>query len=133
MASKMTIRKNRRKTMKHKQSKSRKHIRNKIKGGNKPVIMGYIYAEWCGYCDKFKNTWKALCDSDKNKTKQKLVIELGKVNSDPEVLNINKKKVLITEPDGVPHIFKIENGKKHVHLGEHTEEAIQKWLNTRQQ
>lgn len=101
-------------------NKTRKNVPKKI-------IIGRIYAHWCGYCKLLKPEWKNM----KNQIKLKLksipntrvyYINIEQKNENEKVDKVNRMYLensdekLISK--GYPTLFRIENGKLEYYNGE---------------
>ena len=96
------------------------------------VIVGKIYADWCGYCQMMQNDWDNLKrDLGENK-KIEFVDDIEQKNEGDMVNNVNEKylkksPLKLSLQGGYPTIFKIKNGKLSYFNGERTYDAMKKW------
>jgi len=115
--------------------KSKNYKRNKKNGTYKKrqnkqrhiVIVGKIYADWCGYCVALKPEWakveKALLPIRSN--------EMESANKDHLVDMFNKKyRTNLQKQVGYPTIFKLEKmgGKVEIYNGERNAASMIQWL-----
>jgi len=96
------------------------------------VIVGKIYADWCGYCQMMQNDWDNLKrDLGENK-KIEFVDDIEQKNEADGVNNVNEKylkksPVKLSLQGGYPTIFKIKNGKLSYFNGNRVLEDMKKW------
>ena len=105
--------------------------------GPKVLLIGKIYADWCGHCRMLKPEWSKMKYSIKhnngNHGYQINYIEIEQSNEQPKIDNVNKlylhgsdKKLALQ--GGYPTIFKIMNGNIEYYSGHRKAEAMQKWF-----
>jgi len=85
----------------------------------KKIIL--YYAEWCGFCQRFKPVWKEF--------KKKI----DKEYPDIEAVEFEQKNVpsrALKDIEGWPTIIIHKNGKKYNYVGERTVEALLSTLNS---
>ena len=99
---------------------------------NSDIIVGKIYAEWCGHCQNLKPIWKNI-KSEFNKNYPHVIFE------EIEDVDISKKLPILNEKylshsvdkitaDGYPTIFKIQNGGISYYKGEQEQSLIHNWI-----
>ena len=99
---------------------------------NSDIIVGKIYAEWCGYCKNLKPIWENI-KTKFNKNHPHVIFE------EIEDVDISKKFPILNEKylphsvnkitaDGYPTIFKIQNGGISYYKGEHKQSLIENWI-----
>jgi len=109
------------------------------------LIIGKIYADWCGHCVALMSEWKKLKETMKHKRIDDTNVifkEIGDTKEnkkkglavDALIENFNKKNRVNLEPikidGGFPTIFKIYNGKLEYYKGERNAESILKWASS---
>lgn len=106
----------------------------KLNTKHHPIVIGHLYASWCGYCKQLDPHWKKMKANIAKKPYHPIpkyldiesqylgmLDEFHKMNHD--VLNGQ------TIPqNGFPTIFRIKNGKIDTYNGERTPEAMEKWF-----
>ena len=121
--------------------KSKNYKRNKKNGTYKKrqnkqrhiVIVGKIYADWCGYCQMMQDDWDNLKrDLGENK-KIEFVDDIEQKNETVRVNDVNEKylkksPLKLSLQGGYPTIFKIKNGKISYFNGERRYDAMKRWF-----
>jgi thiol-disulfide isomerase/thioredoxin len=114
-----------------KNKKNRTYKKKPTKQTN--VIVGKIYADWCGYCQMMQDDWDNLKrDLGENK-KIEFVDDIEQKNEADSVNAVNEKylkksPLKLSLQGGYPTIFKIKNGKLSYFNGERTYDAMKKWF-----
>jgi thiol-disulfide isomerase/thioredoxin len=120
--------------------KHRKSIRsNTFRKTDKPIVVGKIYAEWCGHCQDLKPKWEMMCSNVKkhanehnpNEHKYKFMAieqsneqaQVGHVNS--TYLNHSAKKLALQ--GGYPTLFKIQDGELEYYNGNRETDLMTNW------
>ena len=121
--------------------KSKNYKRNKKNGTYKKrqnkqrhiVIVGKIYADWCGYCQMMQDDWDNLKrDLGENK-KIEFVDDIEQKNETDRVNDVNEKylkksPLKLSLQGGYPTIFKIKNGKISYFNGERRYDVMKRWF-----
>lgn len=95
------------------------------------IIIGKIYAEWCGHCQNLKPIWENI--KNELETNPQIVFEEIEDVDIPKKLDILNKKYLphsadkITA-DGYPTIFKIQKGGISYYTGNREQSLIHNWI-----
>lgn len=116
---------------------TKKHYNHNKTQKNKPkvLLIGKIYADWCGHCRMLKKEWYKMKYNIKHKKHGYEIIyaeieqsvEQSKVDNVNELyLNGSNKKLALQ--GGYPTIFKIINGNIEYYSGDRKAEAMQKWF-----
>lgn len=99
------------------------------------VIVGKIYANWCGHCTALAPEWEKMKTQLKSKhssivfeeiEQSEEAIKLNRVNR----LYRNRTSKQVAMQDGYPTIFKIVKGKLSYYNGPRTADALVKWVDT---
>lgn len=91
-----------------------------------PILVGKVYAVWCGHCDALAPEWEEMERKNKKKHVKFVSIEETKIAS--EIPKLNQKYGVELEAKGFPTIFKIQDGKlEYYESGERTAKKITDW------
>jgi hypothetical protein len=106
----------------------------KASAGPDKIIVGKIYAEWCGHCQDLKPKWEMMSSQVKRRSggdKFKFMA-IEQKNEDAQINHVNStylqnsaEKLAIQ--GGYPTIFKIQGGKIEYYEGERDAEPMEKW------
>ena len=101
------------------------------------LVVGKIYANWCGHCKTLEPKWEILDEkitkrfSKKNKP---LIYTVEEANMDDPSLGLESLRVYLADPtekvevkDGYPTIFKIVNGVLSYYDGPREVDPMFKW------
>lgn len=122
-------------TLKHNRILSKKTLKNHKKP---KIIIGLVYANWCGHCQALKPEWKKMKNkikSSKIKNKSYFVeIEDSNLEKDAKINKINThlkgEKLAI---NGYPTIFKIKGGKLEYYKGGRSSNEMELWASEKNQ
>jgi thiol-disulfide isomerase/thioredoxin len=98
-----------------------------------PIVIGKIYADWCGHCVSLKPIWDELKTQMKNADKKFVFIEIEenemkggaeKVNN--EYLQNSTQKLELQ--GGFPTLFKIQNGQLEYYNKARDLPSLTNWL-----
>jgi thiol-disulfide isomerase/thioredoxin len=103
-----------------------------VKNGDDPskIVVGKIYAKWCGHCQSMSDDW----DSLENKVDKKVYIVLnteeeqlpGRVDEINEIYLKDSPEKLTAS--GYPTIYRIENKQLKYYGGDRTTDAMYDWF-----
>lgn len=103
------------------------------------LVVGKLYANWCGHCQTLAPEWDTMKKSIKskmkkggNKYKKIDIVEIEEANQEKELPAVNEKylggsKDKVELQGGYPTIFKIENDRVYYYGGERTASEMEKW------
>ena len=113
----------------HNKKAARKTIKNK-KPTKKTIIVGLIYAEWCGHCNSMKKDWENLKIFLKGKVANVIEIESADADKDDKINKLNNKYGggERLNGDSFPVIFKIQNNKIQTYNGMRDFESMKSWV-----
>jgi len=114
-------------------NKKRKTYRRDKKVNKKnPVVVGKIYANWCGHCQNMADDWKALKN---DLAKRGDAFEFSEIEQASEsrlipALNekyLKKSPVKVALQGGYPTLFKIKGGNLSYFEGNRTFQEMRDW------
>ena len=91
------------------------------------IVVGKIYANWCGYCKTLNPIWEKVIEDPRLKKIKFVDFEAN----EPEKLKAFKAKSANHSKltySGYPTIFKYYNGKYHYYSGPHKQSNIKNWI-----
>jgi thiol-disulfide isomerase/thioredoxin len=113
------------------------HINKTRKMRPKNIIVGKIYANWCGYCNLLKPEWKKMKKNMKLKIKSLpnihfSFIEIEQTGQDEKIDKINRMYLensddKVSLQDGYPTLFRIEDGKLEYYSGKRIASDMEKF------
>jgi thiol-disulfide isomerase/thioredoxin len=90
-----------------------------------PIIVGKVYADWCGHCKALKPKWEQLKQILPKGRVQTVEIEEAETDKRAEFEKKHKKTINVS---GYPTIFKIVNGKIEYYSGPREPEDMKRWV-----
>lgn len=97
------------------------------------IVVGKIYAEWCGHCQMLEPEWVKMKDNLKNSNIKCEFYEIEETNEDNGTQDVNNKYLKnsnkkLALQGGYPTIFKIVDGKLEYYNGERESHLLQAWV-----
>lgn len=97
------------------------------------IVVGKIYAEWCGHCQNLKPEWTKMKNNLKNSNVKCEFREIEETNQDNGIQQVNDEylknsNTKLALQGGYPTIFKIVNGEIKYYNGERNADSLQKWV-----
>ena len=137
-ASKKDKKKTRKTSSKRKATSKKRQYRkrlSKIEKQQKPkVVIGLVYANWCGHCQALKNDemspWQQLHSRLNGPEYEYAEIDADN-NRDQDILEVNQRLNPNSQPlkaDGYPTIFRIKNGNLDYYNGERSAPELIRWF-----
>jgi len=126
---KQTKHTNHRKLTNHR--KPTNHINRTIKHIKKPVVVGLVYADWCGHCKQLEPEWKKMKQNILNSklSKKCEIVDIESKTVDkilPKYAKMTKENNIPVE--GYPTIFLIKNGMLEKYGGQREANALGTWV-----
>jgi len=126
---KNTLKNFRKKGNNKKYRKTRRH--NKMNKNNK-VVVGKIYANWCGHCQNMAKDWEDLKNYLANQGNMFEIVEIEQTQESNLIPTVNKKflkksPVKVSLQGGYPTLFKIKGGNVSYFQGNRTFEEMRQW------
>lgn len=98
---------------------------------NGPVVIGLIYANWCGHCQQLKPTWEELKKRIMNDYDNKFTIveiEADQADKSEQLAkleqHLNGEKI---QAGGYPTMFKLADGKANYYGGARDLDSMMNW------
>jgi thiol-disulfide isomerase/thioredoxin len=92
------------------------------------IIIGKVYADWCGHCEALKPKWEQLKEILPKGRVQTIEIEESETEKRTEFEKKHKKTINV---NGYPTIFKIVNNKIDYYSGPREPEDMKRWVLSR--
>lgn len=89
------------------------------------VLIGKVYANWCGHCITLKPEWAKMKKALKKMKANLEIVEIEE--SQKGKLKYYKKRIPQLKADAYPTIFKYKGGSVEYFTGERNAEQIQSW------
>jgi thiol-disulfide isomerase/thioredoxin len=89
------------------------------------IIVGKVYANWCGHCQDLKPKWQTLKNILPKNRVQFVEIEEAETYKRARFEKIHRTKINV---NGYPTIFKIINNKIHYYSGPREPEDMKRWI-----
>ena len=93
------------------------------------IIVGKIYATWCGHCQALKPEWKKMRKIVKGKPagKRIQIVEISEEQMGPKLAKLNETHGVQIESSGYPTVFKLVNGKVKYYEGSREAQPLAEW------
>jgi hypothetical protein len=117
----------------HNRRKTNKRIPKFIAGPDK-IIVGKIFAEWCGHCQDLKPKWAKMCSQVKRRSGGDAFkfMEIEQQNEEAQINHVNStylqnsaKKLALQ--GGYPTLFKIQGGNIEYYNGSRETDTMTDW------
>jgi thiol-disulfide isomerase/thioredoxin len=94
------------------------------------IIIGKVYADWCGHCQLLKPEWKKMKNYIRAKKGKHgiLFVEIEEKQMDRKLKQLKADYGLEVTANGYPTLFKFENGKVEYYNGNRQSNALSKWV-----
>jgi thiol-disulfide isomerase/thioredoxin len=118
------------KSNKNQKKAARKTVKKQNNNTKKPIIVGLIYAEWCGHCKSMKDDWENLTTFLNGKVAKVVEIESADADKEDKINKLNNKYGggERLNGDSFPVIFKIQNNKIQTYNGMRDFESMKSWV-----
>jgi thiol-disulfide isomerase/thioredoxin len=93
------------------------------------IIVGKIYANWCGHCQALKPEWKKMRKIVKGKPSGKRIqfVEISEEQMGDKLSKLNKAHGVQINSSGYPTLFKLVNGKVDYYEGSREAHPLAEW------
>jgi len=116
---------------------NKSHSKKHTSRHDNTIVIGKIYANWCGHCTALKPEWekmKAIIKKDLGKYLTNINIEFSEIEQTNEHINVDNinRQYLINSNEklsasGYPTIFKIHNNNLDYYKGSRTAQEMADW------
>lgn len=112
--------------------KRRTYRRDKKVNKKSPVVVGKIYANWCGHCQNMADDWKALKNDLAKRGDAFEFSEIEQAHESRLIPLVNEKylkksQVKVALQGGYPTLFKIKEGNLSYFEGNRTFQEMRDW------
>lgn len=112
--------------------KRRTYRRDKKANKKNTVVVGKIYANWCGHCQNMADDWNALKNDLAKRGGSFEFSEIEQTNESKFIPDVNEKylkksPVKVALQGGYPTLFKIKRGHLSYFDGNRTFEEMRDW------
>ena len=107
----------------------KKHHTEKKHSKKNVVVVGKVYAEWCGHCQSLKPEWAKMKKHilSKKGRKQVVFMEVEEKQIDGKLRKMEKEYGVKVQANGYPTLFRIEKGKVDYYNGNRQSNAMADW------
>ena len=109
--------------------KRRTHHKNKPHLKKNVIVIGKVYADWCGHCQTLKPEWAKMkhhIHSKKGKG-HVVFVEIEEKDIASKLKKLEKEHGVSVQANGYPTLFRISNGKVHYYSGQRQSNAMANW------
>ena len=95
----------------------------------KTIVVGKVYAEWCGHCQMLKPEWKKMKNhiNTKKGNVNVMFVEIEEKEMNNKLKRLEKKHGVSVSANGYPTLFRINNGQVAYYNGNRTYEKMADW------
>ena len=107
----------------------KRHHTAKKNSKKNTVVVGKVYADWCGHCQSLKPEWakmKKRVYSKKGK-KHVVFVEVEEKQIGNKLRKLEQEHGVKVEANGYPTLFRIESGKVKYYNGNRQSDAMANW------
>jgi thiol-disulfide isomerase/thioredoxin len=106
-----------------------RHTKKNRKSQKNMIVVGKVYADWCGHCQSLKPEWAKMKHKiHKKKGKHHIVYEeVEEKEIDTKLKRIKNEQKVNIEANGYPTLFRISNGKVDYYNGNRQSDAMADW------
>jgi thiol-disulfide isomerase/thioredoxin len=108
--------------------KTRRHTEKTHKKKN-VIVVGKVYANWCGHCQALKPEWKKMKQhiSKKKGRNHFVFVEIEESEIHSKLDKLNKDHNVVVQASGFPTLFRIEGGKVEYYGGNRQSNQMSNW------
>jgi thiol-disulfide isomerase/thioredoxin len=103
--------------------------RKKHKNPKKHIVVGNVYANWCGHCKTLKPEWNKMKRhiNHKKGNKNIVYVRIESNDVDTELKKIEEEHKVKIKVGGYPTLFRIKNGKVDYYSGVRQAKQMAEW------
>ena len=107
----------------------RRKMRHTKKHNKNVIIVGKVYADWCGHCQALKPEWEKMKKHIRNKKGKYHIVyeEIEEKQIGDKLKKLNETQRVNVEANGYPTLFRISNGKVDYYNGNRQSNAMADW------
>ena len=107
----------------------RKNVHNKTKSNKNVIVVGKVYADWCGPCQMLKPEWAKMKKHIYSKKGKKHVVfvEVEEKEIESKLRKLEKNQGVKIETNGYPTLFRIEGGNVVYYNGNRQSDEMSRW------
>jgi len=93
------------------------------------IVVGKVYANWCGHCQALKPEWKKMKQhiSKKKGRNHFVFVEIEESEIHSKLDKLNKDHNVVVQASGFPTLFRIEGGKVEYYGGNRQSNQMSQW------
>jgi len=109
--------------------KTRRHTAKTHKKKN-VIVVGKVYANWCGHCQALKPEWKKMKRqiSKKKGKKHVVFVEIEESEINTKLNKLNQDHNVNVQANGYPTVFSIEGGNVEYYNGNRQSASMMEWV-----
>jgi glutaredoxin len=101
--------------------------RRTVRGNPKTLVIGKVYANWCGHCKDLKTEWSHMKGIIKKRKHGVEYVEIEENEIAKKGAYLKQKYGVEVNVAGYPTIFKVQNGHLDYYNGERSAEKLAEW------
>jgi len=107
----------------HKYHKNRTHKKKNV------IVVGKVYADWCGHCQMLKPEWAKMKHRIHSKKGKGHVVfaEIEEKDIGTKLKKLEQEHGVTVQANGYPTLFRISNGKVHYYNGNRQSNTMANW------
>jgi len=108
----------------------RRHVHhNKTKSNKNIIVVGKVYADWCGHCQMLKPEWAKMKKHIYSKKGKKHVVfvEIEENHIESKLRKLEKDQGVKVNINGYPTLFRISGGKVVYYNGNRQSDEMSRW------
>ena len=109
--------------------KRQTHHKRQTHKKNNVIVIGKVYADWCGHCQMLKPEWAKMKHHIRSKKGKGHVVfvEIEEKDIGTKLKKIEQEHGVTIHANGYPTLFRVSNGKVHYYNGQRQSHAMANW------